>query len=683
MWSRPPVPRGLLLSVVALLFVVTAGVAIWRVLALRDLAVERERTRLQSLLEDQIDRYEDAVLRELWDLTGQVAEAPDRASLLQDRLRASKPWFDALFVWRPLAGEMVFPLPSAPTTSLQMQVSLCLARAHHLEREHPDEIDAIVDEYLRGCAGEEPSVRLYGGKQAAHHLVGQGRLSDALRALDVTGLPDGLSLRDGGAVGIDPFEAATHRLARIEIRRLADPEDQPSLDLATGLGRELTELEAPDLGASGVPMNQIVRLLDRAGRDADKAQLDAAFRRADRRFGAYQQVLDRLLQEPPRPGQRVGRIVLDPYSEHPFLLHYGWTAGSDGQLLGVAFSLEERALVTSFLEHGPRALRGSTTVTDARTGRYVDGAKLGGHFVTGAQFRRTLTHLRVNVREAALDAAVGASKEQWLVPLLVIGLSAGVGVVLLAGLDRTWRQQIELLERQRAFGTRVTHELKTPLAGIKVMAENLEIGAFKDERQRAEMAHRIVQEADRLTRRVDEVLSAAKERTIPSPVVFDPEEIVYALVEEWEPRMTDAGIAFEVDPHPTDPILGDPAAMRDAIACLLDNALKYRREAPGARVVMTLTQEGQKVVWSVVDNGLGVPRGMRKKIFDRFVRVEGPNRGLAGGHGLGLSQVREIVAAHRGTVTCGDGIDGGSAFVVRVPAHAGKDPGRRGPGGIA
>jgi signal transduction histidine kinase len=677
MWSyRPASPRGLLLTFVGLLFLLTAGTAIWRVLALRDLAIERERTRLQSLAEDQVERFENTILAELWDLTGQVAENPERAAALQRKLRGSKEWFDALFLWRPGEGEMWFPQPSAPGSAVQMQTSLCLARAHYLERERPDDLDAIVAEYVDGCRTEEPTVRLYAGKQAAHHLVGQQRLDDALAVLDATALQGSLTVREAaGSLGVNPFELATHRLARVEIRRLRDPEDALALDLAATLGRELTELEAPDLGAAGVPMNQILRLLGRVGREDEVEELKQGFGRADRRFGAYKQVLDRLLGEPPRPGPRVGRIVLDPYSEHPFLLHYGWTAGppapgaAEGRLLGVAFSLEEAALVNAFLENGPRALRGATTVTDARTNRWVGGAKLGGRYVTGAQFRRTLTHLRVNVRQSALEAAVGASREQWMVPLVVICVSAALGVALLVALDRTTRQQVELLERQRAFGTRVTHELKTPLAGIKVMAENLEIGAFKDERQREEMAHRIVQEADRLTRRVDEVLAAAKERTIPSPVPFDPEEIVYGLVEEWEPRMVDAGITFEVDPAPTDPVLGDPAALRDAIACLLDNALKYRREGVASKVRMTLHQEGNQVVLTVLDNGLGVPRNMRRRVFERFVRVEGPNRGTAGGHGLGLSQVREIVQAHRGTVTCADGLDGGSAFVVRVPAH--------------
>ena len=115
-------------------------------------------------------------------------------------------------------------------------------------------------------------------------------------------------------------------------------------------------------------------------------------------------------------------------------------------------------------------------------------------------------------------------------------------------------------------------------------------------------------------------------------------------------------------------MLGDSDTLRDAISCLLDNALKYRREDRNdSQVRLDLYQEGRQVIIAVSDNGIGVPKAMRKSIFERFVRVEGPNRGKAGGHGLGLNQVREIVNAHGGTIVCVDGIDGGARFVMRLP----------------
>ena len=146
-------------------------------------------------------------------------------------------------------------------------------------------------------------------------------------------------------------------------------------------------------------------------------------------------------------------------------------------------------------------------------------------------------------------------------------------------------------------------------------------------------------------------------------------EAALAAIDQWGPRLEAAGVGFAADLHPTDEVLGDFDALRDALSCLLDNALKYRREDSSAHVWLKLFQEGRFVELSVTDNGLGVPTDMRRSIFERFVRVEGDNRGRSGGHGLGLSQVAEIARAHRGRVVCEEGIEGGSRFVLRLPAR--------------
>jgi len=181
------------------------------------------------------------------------------------------------------------------------------------------------------------------------------------------------------------------------------------------------------------------------------------------------------------------------------------------------------------------------------------------------------------------------------------------------------------------------------------------------------LAERSVDEADRLTARVNEVRALSRTRELPTDQVFDVEEPMLDLVEQWAPRYDQAGVRFLADLAPVDPIKGDPVAIRDAVACLLDNALKYRREDIDSAVWLNVREDGQHIEIEVLDNGIGVPRDQRKAIFERFVRVEGPNRGKAGGHGLGLGQVQDIVRKHHGTVRCETGVDGGSRFVVRLP----------------
>jgi len=300
---------------------------------------------------------------------------------------------------------------------------------------------------------------------------------------------------------------------------------------------------------------------------------------------------------------------------------------------------------------------------------YVAGVRGGGEIVAKVPFSRTLSHLSVGMRQSALDSELARLPNQWVIPIIVVVFVMILGTLAIYGQTKASANSEALLLRQRAFTTRVTHELKTPLAGIRVMAENLEDGIWRDEAHRAEMAGRIVEEADRLTRRIDEVLNVARERTVPNPEPFDPEEIAFMLIEDWGPRMEQAGIVLHAEPDLTDEIKGDPNAVRDAVACLLDNAIKYANESRADRQVwFTVTQEGKEVLFRVSDNGLGVPNDMRKSIFQQFVRVEGSNRGKSGGHGLGLSQVAQIAKAHQGRVDCTDGVDGGACFTLRIPA---------------
>ena len=88
----------------------------------------------------------------------------------------------------------------------------------------------------------------------------------------------------------------------------------------------------------------------------------------------------------------------------------------------------------------------------------------------------------------------------------------------------------------------------------------------------------------------------------------------------------------------------------------------------GGEPELRLEAEGRWVTIVVIDNGIGVPAELRKEIFERFVRVEGPHRGLAGGHGLGLAQVRSVARGHGGRVVCTEGTDGGACFTLRLPA---------------
>jgi signal transduction histidine kinase len=659
-----------LLWIVGTLLVLMGALASWRMVAARELAVERERTRLQGEVEDTVEQWEDALLNQLQTRLEVAASNPKKIAVLQARLR-KEAWFDSVFLWIP-PGPGNEPMPYFPEVSVpdeteQLKRSPCLNQALHFTISDAASIDRLVQAWLLGCRHENENVRLWASVMASYMLMNAGRPDDALMALEAANIPENLmTLRAGASRGVSPFRLTSWHTLRIQLL-LKTGRPEIAAAFATRLGEQLSELEAPDLAAVGLHMPDVLETLRRTGHDTEARALEQRFQRADRRKRAYDEVQRKLIIEqidpnhPPPP-----RFVYDIYSDKPFLLYYGW---SDGY--GVGIALEQDPLIEDFLRNKVRihGLQGAVTVVEQRSGSWVAGARSGGKCSFMVPFNHTLRHLQLCVRESAVTAATSNVNEQMLVPMLAIMLGVGFGLGALWAIGRATSHEYELIDRQRAFSTRVTHELKTPLAGIRVMAENLELGAFRDEQHRKEMAHRIVVEADQLKRRLDEVLSVARERTIPSPEPFDPEEVLYLAIEEWGPRFGDAGVDFQAELAPTDTVMGDATALKDAVVCLLDNALKYRRDDREPKVRLELVELGKQVQISVTDNGLGVPKAMRRKIFDRFVRVEGPGRGKAGGHGLGLHQVREIVTAHHGTVTCNEGIDGGAQFVIRLPVH--------------
>jgi signal transduction histidine kinase len=665
--------RGLLVMVGAL-FVLTACIAGWWLVAQREVMLDREHTQLQEFLEEQVDAWEATLLQDLTQWLEITAAAPQHAAARQRALRRH-PFFDSMVVWIPPTDEegpaTLFPPKSAPEAVLRIKQSPCLRHAERLTLEGV-RLDDLATAYRVGCMREDINVRLYAASRAATWLAGAGRYQDALFELDGVGVPEALSLRNAAARGVDPVRLATLRAQRLQLLQRVGRTGE-ALDLAIRTGAQLADLEAPDLAAVNVHMREMVSILKANGRTADAAKLEARFQRAERRKHAYEEVHRRLVHERHEPeALPEPRLVSDIYSDQPFLLYYGWSNG-----VGVALALEQEPLLQDFLRVRMRKFPEGITLINARTDQYVAGARTGGRCAIIVPFDRTLQQLKVCMRERTVARIVFAmSDDSWYINLVIIVASVCFAMGALIAVDRAARHEYELLHRQRAFSTRVTHELKTPLAGIKVMAENLELGAYRDEAHRREMAHRIVAESDQLTRRVDEVLAVARQRTIPKPEPFDPEEVLLIAVDEWGPRLADAGVQLHAELGATDPITGDASAFRDAVACLLDNALKYRREREG-EVWLDMAQVGRTVVVTVTDNGIGVPKPMRKKIFERFVRVEGPHRGKAGGHGLGLNQVKEIVTAHNGTVVCVEGREGGAQFVIRVPAT----PDRRAGGG--
>jgi signal transduction histidine kinase len=311
-------------------------------------------------------------------------------------------------------------------------------------------------------------------------------------------------------------------------------------------------------------------------------------------------------------------------------------------------------------------------LTRVREELQAEGVRLvAGQAYTDAGLRIAVPVGRLDplawVSMAEPNDEAGATWRDWLLPqIAALALSLVLAGALLLVHHRARQRHSLLMQRQQDFITRVTHELKTPLAGIRLMAENLQMGAISDPPTARQFLGRILAEASNLGQRIDEVLKVARDRRPSQLVPVRLDELAAEVVAQWQPRFQQKAGELRADLRPCALTRADPELLRDALSNLLDNALKYGREGFRTECVVRTTEMGRWVVLDVSDNGMGVPADMRRAIFERFTRVERSGRGKSGGHGLGLAFVAETVAALSGTVDCFEGTEGGARFRIKL-----------------
>lgn len=585
-------------------------------------------------------------------------------------LSAQVAWFDALYVWSATeAGvRLAYPSPALPFDAAALIAGdPCLAAARRLQLrgDRGEAANAFLD-----CTDEGVlSARLLAGELAGRALLAQGQPDEAWAALVRPGLPLRTPLLDGLAMGLSPVQLVQRAGLAAEIQRVRGQEDA-ARDLERDLTAAIATLGGTELPAV-LPRAQHLRSsLESRLPPTDSAALDARLRRAEARVNATEEVRNRLgraaATAAPAAWSDGVRIVQDRYSEPGFLLLWAPVGGGTA----VAVQVDVASLVRTLLRADGLSLSGSPRRLIARDDRgntvaAESAGPKGGVVVAEVPLGRLLPHWTLAIVEPVRTAehpgrpwAIGE-----LLPIAGAVVVAALGLGLQSAAQRRER---ELVERQADFVARVTHELKTPLAGIRVMVETLEMGAATDPATARRFLGRILQETNRLEERINEVLQMARAPAKHEDAPVDLVAVARELHEQWSPRFTTEGCTLEADLRPTPIVQGDRALLRDAISNLLDNALKYRREGTKGRVILRTGEAGRWAVVEVTDNGIGVPVDARKRIFQRFARVEGPGRGRAGGHGLGLAFVAEAVEAHGGAVECGDGIDGGARFRIKL-----------------
>jgi two-component system, OmpR family, sensor histidine kinase SenX3 len=246
--------------------------------------------------------------------------------------------------------------------------------------------------------------------------------------------------------------------------------------------------------------------------------------------------------------------------------------------------------------------------------------------------------------------------------LIIAGLS--VNTVFLV-------REIRRNEQQDSFLNAVTHELKTPIASIRMYLETLESRQL-DEPQRHEFYRIMLEDTDRLLGTVEQVLKAGEARQRSKRKNWqelDFSELVKSALELTRLRhhLTPENLRFGVAPPEGMLVLGSPEELRTVVFNLFDNAVKYSGDNREI-VVDVRTPDMDTVLLSVRDLGIGIPRSELKRIFNRFYRATNPLAGQVKGTGLGLFIVRSIARRHGGDVYAeSEGEGRGSTFTVRLP----------------
>ena len=226
-------------------------------------------------------------------------------------------------------------------------------------------------------------------------------------------------------------------------------------------------------------------------------------------------------------------------------------------------------------------------------------------------------------------------------------------------------EQIRTEKVRTDFVANLSHELKTPVGAIAILAELLE--GETDRETVKKLALRIESETHRMTQMVDDLFELSG---IETQSLMQAQVNLCEVVAEVERIISTvalySGIAIKThfDDKPM-LVLGDKTQLLSAVSNLAENAVKYSNA--GGIVEMTLWHEGKDVVLSVSDQGIGIPADSLPRIFERFYRVDKARSRGTGGSGLGLSIARHVISNHHGTLSVTSSEGEGSVFLVKLP----------------
>lgn len=263
-------------------------------------------------------------------------------------------------------------------------------------------------------------------------------------------------------------------------------------------------------------------------------------------------------------------------------------------------------------------------------------------------------------------------------PRLVSARASTLGAQLMLLIIRDVTEQERLDQVRRDFVANTSHELKTPVGAVSLLAEAIE-SAADDPDQVRNFASRISAEATRLAQLTGRIMSLSRLQASDGIAEFNPvalDEVVAASIEAHAVQADSAGVDLVRGGDRGSYVRGDAQILVEAIGNLIANAILYSPK--GSRVGIGIKNDGETVEIAVSDQGIGIAESDRERIFERFYRADDARSRRTGGTGLGLSIVKHATQRHGGEVRVWSRPGRGSTFTIVLaridpPDHAGDD----------
>lgn len=340
---------------------------------------------------------------------------------------------------------------------------------------------------------------------------------------------------------------------------------------------------------------------------------------------------------------------------------------------GAVSSERARFLLRPVKRESPIGMRGriASGVADVR-----DAALGGTRDLASLELASPLQDFRLVAIPEGEDPVLQASARNrmfYVVLLTIFYLTLAMGVVYTG---RTLYREARLSRLKTDFVSLVSHELRTPLTSIRMFIETLALGRVKDPKETQAVMGLLAKETARLSALIEAVLDWARiesGRKSYHMELLAPDALAEAALEVFKTQRQGAPMSLTSELEPDLPKVNvDRDALVGAVLNLLQNAFKYTGD--DKRIVIRARREGGKhVVLEVEDNGAGIPARERKRVFERFYRIDNLLTRSTEGSGLGLSIAERIIRAHGGRITVESTVGKGSTFSIHLPVAEGSD----------